>query len=60
MRQLTAGRQNESPSFAPNGRHIAFTSTRGGTLQIWVMTRTGAGLRQVTRLGRNSMPAWSR
>ncbi len=53
------GRQNESPAFAPNGRHIAFTSTRGGTSQIWVMTRTGAGLRQVTSLGSNSMPAWS-
>lgn len=59
-RQLTFGSQNESPSFSPNGRHIAFTSTRSGSPQIWTMTRTGSGLRQVTRLGNNSMAAWSR
>jgi TolB protein len=60
VRQLTFGRQNESPAFSPNGRHIAFTATRSGGQQIWTMTRTGAGLRQVTHLGNNSMPAWSR
>jgi TolB protein len=59
-RQLTSGPQNESPAFSPNGRHIAFTSTRGGTQQIWLMTRTGDGLRQLTHVGNNSMPAWSR
>jgi TolB protein len=59
-RQLTFGPQNESPAFSPNGRHIAFTSTRGGTQQIWTMTRTGSRLRQVTRHGSNSMVAWSR
>jgi TolB protein len=59
-RQLTFGPQNESPAFSPNGRHIAFTSTRSGTQQVWTMTRTGTGFRQVTRIGNNSMPAWSR
>ena len=52
--------QNESPAFSPNGRHIAFTSTRSGSQQIWTMTRMGTDLRQVTRAGNNSMPAWSR
>jgi TolB protein len=60
VRQLTFGPQNESPAFSPNGRHIAFTSTRSGTQQIWTMTRTGSRLRQVTRHGNNSMAAWSR
>ncbi len=60
VRQLTFGRDNESPSFSPNGRHIAFSSTRGGSQQIWTMTREGADLRQVTHVGNNSMPAWSR
>lgn len=59
-RQLTFGPQNESPSFSPNGRHIAFTSTRSGTQQIWTMTRTGDDLRQVTQIGNNSMASWSR
>ena len=60
VRQLTTGSVNESPAFAPNGRHIAFTSTRSGSQQIWTMTRMGTDLRQVTRTGNNSMPAWSR
>ena len=60
-RQLTFGRGfNESPSWAPSGRHLAFCSTRSGTQQIWTMTRTGEDLRQVTHVGANSMPAWSR
>jgi TolB protein len=59
-RQLTFGSVNESPTFSPNGRHIAFTSTRSGSQQIWTMTRMGTDLRQVTRTGNNSMPAWSR
>jgi TolB protein len=60
-RQLTFGQGfNESPAFAPNGRHIAFASTRRGGEQVWVISRTGTGLRQVTTIGNNSMPAWSR
>ncbi len=60
-RQLTFGHGfNESPAFAPNGRHIAFASTHRGGEQIWVISRTGTGLRQVTSTGNNSMPAWSR
>lgn len=60
VRQLTAGFQNESPAFSPNGRHIAFTSSRGTGQQIWMMNRAGGALRQVTRIGNNSMVAWSR
>jgi len=60
-RQLTFGHGfNESPAWAPSGRHLAFCSTRSGTQQIWTMTRTGEDLRQVTHVGANSMPAWSR
>ena len=32
---------NESPAFAPNGRHIAFTSTRNGKQQIFTIARDG-------------------
>jgi TolB protein len=60
VRQLTFGLGNESPAFSPNGRHIAFTSTRSGTQQIWTMTRLGTELRQVTKVGNNSMASWSR
>jgi TolB protein len=58
---LTQGEgSNESPVFSPNGRHIAFTSTRKGQTQIFLIGRDGKGLRQVTTLGNNVMPNWSR
>ena len=61
VRQLTFGLgTNESPSYAPNGRHVAFSSTRGsGKKQIWVIGRDGRGLRRVTDNGNNEMPSWS-
>jgi TolB protein len=59
-RQLTYGEgSNESPVYSPNGRHIAFTSTRKGNAQIFTMTRDGRDIRQVTTSGINITPAWS-
>ena len=40
VRQLTFGEgTNESPSFSPNGRHLAFMSTRSGKSQIFTLAR---------------------
>ncbi len=59
-RQLTFGEgSNESPTYSPNGRHIAFTSTRAGRVQVFTMTRDGRDVRQITRDGANQTPAWS-
>jgi TolB protein len=61
VKQLTFGEgTNESPAFAPNGRHLAFTSTRSGKSQIFTMTRDGRDVRQITRLGNNYYPDWSK
>lgn len=62
VRQLTFGQgTNESPSYSANGRHLAFSSTRGsGNKQIYTIGRDGRGLRQVTYTGNNEMPSWSR
>jgi TolB protein len=51
---------NESPTWAPNGRHLAFMSTRSGKSQIFTISRTGQDLRQITRVGNNAQPNWSR
>ena len=60
-RTLTSGEgSNESPAFSPTGRHLAFTSTRAGNEQIFVVGRDGNGLKQVTKEGRNFTPNWSR
>lgn len=50
---------NESPAFSPNGRHIAFTSTRNGKSQLFTVDRDGQNLRQITREGNNKFASWS-
>jgi len=50
---------NESPAFAPNGRHIAFVSDRTGKPQIYTIARDGTDLRQITKTGSNKYPNWS-
>jgi TolB protein len=60
-RAITDGSgSNESPTFSPNGRHLAFTSTRAGRAQIFTIARDGRDLRQITRTGSNTYPDWSR
>ncbi len=51
---------NESPAFAPNGRHLAFVSSRGaGKYQVYTVARDGRDLRQITKAGENRFPHWS-
>ena len=50
---------NEKPSWAPNGRYLLFSSTRGGKRQLYVMQPDGSNQRAVTseHLGASD-PAW--
>ena len=44
----------------PDGKSIAFTSTRGGSKDIWVINADGSGLQQLTGdAGTEENPAWS-
>jgi TolB protein len=53
-----AGR-NERPSWAPDGRHLVFESTRTGTRQIWSMLADGSQPRELTYQEQNESPNWS-
>jgi len=58
--QLTNGPgNNESPTVAPNGRHLAFVTTRWGKEQIAIMDVDGTHVRQITFTGNNRYPSWS-
>lgn len=50
---------NERPTWAPDGRHIAFQSSRVGGNQIFAMLLDGTQVRQLTKTGNNTAPAWS-
>jgi TolB protein len=50
---------NDFPTWAPDGRHIAFQRTIGGHTEIWSMLADGTQQQQLTHSGNNSMPNWS-
>jgi len=51
---------NEQPSFAPNGRHVVFVTTRWGKSQLAIVDLKGTLKRRITELGNNKFPNWSR
>jgi TolB protein len=59
LKQLTSDGRNEDPSWAPDGRHLVFVSTRSGVRQLWVMDVESGRTRQLTRGAPVRLPAWS-
>ncbi|HUR91264.1 MAG TPA: hypothetical protein VMY38_01175 [Gemmatimonadaceae bacterium] len=59
MKKLTTFAENEDPTWAPDNRHIAIASTRGGTKEIWVMDVDSGRMRQLTNAPGARLPAWS-
>jgi Tol biopolymer transport system component/DNA-binding winged helix-turn-helix (wHTH) protein len=50
-----------SPDFAPDGRHFAFASDRGGNFEIYTADRDGGNTVQLTSFGKGmaGWPRWS-
>jgi TolB protein len=49
-----------APSFSPDGKQIAFESSRGGSQQIYVMNADGTNVHRISfGAGKNGTPVWS-
>lgn len=61
VKQLTFGQgSNENPRWAPDGRHIVFSSTRSGRRAVYVMLADGSNQRRLTPTDRECFyPTWS-
>jgi dipeptidyl aminopeptidase/acylaminoacyl peptidase len=49
---VSSTQQDSAPSFAPDGSRFAFQSWRSGTQELWLASRDGLALRQLTWGGR--------
>jgi TolB protein len=60
VRQITQGRGScEYPSWAPNGRHLAFSCKRGSRWEVTISDREGRSLTTLaTGPGNNVQPDW--
>ena len=60
-RRLTHdARSNAEPAWSPDGRRIAFKSSRDGNSEIYVMNADGSGKRNLTRNpAQDGRPSWS-
>lgn len=57
--RLTASGENEDPSWAPDSRHLAITSTYGGTRGIWIIDTVTGHRRRLTTGDDGRLAAWS-
>jgi TolB protein len=52
-------RSDESPSWSPDGRKLAFSSNRRGRYDVFVVDLAGENLRRLTEnAGQNTQPVW--
>jgi Tol biopolymer transport system component/predicted Ser/Thr protein kinase len=58
---ISSTRDDTSPQFSPDGKKVAFASTRSGSLEVWVCDADGSNAVQVTSFGGPdvSTPRWS-
>jgi TolB protein len=59
VKQLTSEGSNEDAAWAPDSRHLIFSSTRTGAKQLFVIDTESGRWRQLTRNGGVRLPAWS-
>jgi Tol biopolymer transport system component len=58
-RVLASTQRDQNASLSPDGRTLAFESTRGGSFEIWLASADGSNSRQLTSMSKTSSPRWS-
>jgi Tol biopolymer transport system component/DNA-binding winged helix-turn-helix (wHTH) protein len=60
-RLISSTREQASPAYSPDGKHIAFVSTRGGIDEIWISDPDGTQPVQVSNFKSSGVqgPSWS-
>ncbi|MFQ5568299.1 MAG: winged helix-turn-helix domain-containing protein [Rhodothermales bacterium] len=60
-RWISSSQWDQHPRYAPDGRHIAFTSNRSGSNELWVADADGSRPSRLTSFGSAfvSTPRWS-
>jgi Tol biopolymer transport system component len=59
---VPSSRQDYNPAYSPDGKRVAFVSTRRGPMELWLANSDGSGVRQLTQIGGVGFPinpAWS-
>ena len=61
MRMFASTRGEFAQQYSPDGKKVAFESTRGGNLEIWVCSSDGQDCAQLTSMGSSAsgVPTWS-
>jgi len=56
---LASTRVDNNPSYSPDGKRIAFESSRSGNQEVWVADADGSNAVQLVHMGRSGSPRWS-
>jgi Tol biopolymer transport system component len=61
VRLIASTREDRDPAYSPDGKRIAFMSSRSGACEIWVCDHTGSNPVQLTAFGGPTVfgPKWS-
>ena len=61
VRFISSTHDDATPQYSPDGKYIAFSSSRGGNEEVWIADENGRHPMQVSHLGNPStgLPVWS-